>query len=221
VPSTDPAGLAGQAAALGQAGGTGAGNTVQNIAGAGSQTMPGGMDAASMLSMGPQLVGAIPQVLQGVAQPFTQGMGSPLQSLGGFQSLLSPFMGAFNNPGLFGAGTGAAGAIPAAVGPAAAAGANGLGGLGAGGGAVSAAVGRAGSLGGLSVPATWAASAQTGGAAGEPVTVGASAPQAAAPASTGAGMGGGAPLAAMAGREASTAGGPRYGTPIRVLPRPR
>jgi len=220
LPTTNPAGLAAQAASVGQASGTSAGNTVQNISGAASQTMPAGMD--SMLSMGPQLMGAIPSVLQGLAQPLSGGgLTSPLQSLGGFQSLLSPFMSAFGNPGMFGASAGAAGAIPAAIGPAAGSGLGGVGGLG--GGAVSAAVGRAGSLGGLSVPATWAASSQTGGATGEPVVVGASAaaPETAAPSTTGAGMGGAAPMAAMGGHQGGAANGPRYGTPIRVLPRPR
>src|SRR6185437_2126117 len=93
MPTTNPAGLAAQAASVGQATGTSAGNTVQNMAGAASQTMPGGMDSASMLSMGPQLMGTIPSVLQGLAQPLSGGgLTSPLQSMGGFQSLLSPFM---------------------------------------------------------------------------------------------------------------------------------
>jgi PPE-repeat protein len=223
APTTNPAGLAAQAASVGQAAGTGAGNTVQNMAGAATQTtLPAGMDSASMLSMGPQLIGTIPSVLQGLAQPLSGGgLTSPLQSLGGFQSLLSPFMSAFSNPGMFGASAGAAGAIPAAAGPAAGAGLGGVGGLGGG---VSAAVGRGGSLGGLSVPATWAASSQTGGAGGQPGVVNASAAAAetAAPSTaSGAGMGGAAPMAAMGGLGGGAAGGPKYGTPIRVLPRQR
>ena len=61
-----------------------------------------------MLSMGPQLIGTIPQVLQGLAQPAMGGFSAPMQSLGQFGSLLSPFMGMVANPGLMdGLGTGA------------------------------------------------------------------------------------------------------------------
>jgi PPE-repeat protein len=223
APTTDPSGFATQAAAVAQASGQAAGNTAQQASTAGSQAteMPAGLDTQSMLSMGPQLMGTIPQVLQGFAQPAMQGLGGPMQSLGQFQSLLSPFMGMIANPGLMdGLGAGA-GAPAAAAGPALAGGVGSAGGLGGGG--ISAGLGGAGRLGGLSVPATWAASAQTGGTPGAPRSVTGSAATSAAPASAGGTGGmGGARMAAMAGRDGNSGGGePRYGTPVRVLPRPR
>jgi PPE-repeat protein len=223
APTADPSGFATQAAAVAQASGQAAGNAAQQAGTAGSQAteMPAGMDANSMLSMGPQLIGTIPQVLQGFAQPAMGGLSSPLQGLGQFQSLLSPFMGMVANPGLMGGLGAGAPALAEAAGPALAGGMGGASGLGGG---ISAGLGGAGRLGGLSVPATWAASAQTGGASGAPLSVTGSAAASAAPASAGgaAGMGGGAPMAAMAGRDGNSGGGePRYGNPVRVLPRPR
>jgi PPE-repeat protein len=220
--TADPSGFATQAAAVAQASGQAAGNAAQQASTAGSQAteMPAGMDAGSMLSMGPQLIGTIPQVLQGFAQPAMGGLSSPLQSLGQFGSLLSPFMGMVANPGLAGGlGAGAPLAAAEAAGPVLS---GGLGGAGGVGGGISAGLGGAGRLGGLSVPASWAASAQTGGASGAPLSVTGSASASAAPASAGgAGGMGGAPMAAMAGRDSSNGGEPRYGTPVRVLPRPR
>ena len=219
MPTTNPAGLVSQAAAVGQASGEAAGNVSQNVASAGTQVSGmGGAEAQSMLSMGPQLMGMIPQVLQGFSQPL-QGLGSPLQSLGQFQGLLSPFMGMLANPGLGGLGAGGATSAVTSAPGALGGGMGGLGG-GGGGGAVSAGLGRAGSLGGLSVPATWAASSQSGGGATPVSMTGAGAPQAAAPASGGAGTGM-APMSAMGGRggEGGSGGEPRYGTPVKVLPR--
>jgi PPE-repeat protein len=222
APTADPSGFATQAAAVAQASGQAAGNAAQQASTAGSQAteMPDGMDAGSMLSMGPQLIGTIPQVLQGFAQPAMGGLSSPLQSLGQFGSLLSPFMGMVANPGLTrGLGAGAPLAAAEAAGPALS---GGLGGSGGVGGGISAGLGGAGRLGGLSVPATWAASAQTGGTSGAPLSVPGSASASAVPASAGgAGGMGGAPMAAMAGRDSNSGGEPRYGTPVRVLPRPR
>ena len=86
-------------------------------------------------------------------------------------------------------------------------------------------MGGAPKLGGLSVPATWAASAQPRGGANGAMsssTAGVNANSAAAPGGASGGMGGGAaPMAAMNGREQSGNNGPSYGSPIRVLPRPR
>ena len=225
-PTANPAGFASQAAGVAEAGGTAAGQAAQKASTAGADAaamMPGGMDAQSMLSMGPQFMGMIPQVLQGFSQPL-QGLSSPMQGLGQFQSLLSPFMGMVGNPAMMG-GLGASGAGPAAAalgsGPAMAGGAGGgFGGAGAGG--ISAGLGNAARVGGLSVPATWAASAQ-GSASGSPLSVGgAAASSGSAPASAGATGMGGAPMAAMAPRDSDHSGGePRYGTPVKVLPRPR
>ncbi|MDV3133308.1 PPE family protein [Mycobacterium sp. 29Ha] len=219
--TANPAGFAGQAASVAQASGTAAGNVAEKASTAGTQaSQMGGTDAQTMLSMGPQLMGTIPSVLQGFAQPAMGGLSAPMQSLGQFGSLMSPFMGMMGNPGLT-SGLGAAAPVAAAAGgPALGAG---MGGLGGAGGGISAGLGGAGRLGGLSVPATWAASSQGGAVAAEPLSVTGGASAAAAPASGGgAGMGGGAPVAAMAPRDSEGGSGePRYGTPVRVLPRPR
>ncbi len=222
APMADPGGVAGQAAAVAQAGGQAAGQAGQHAAEAAQQSaaLPAGMDSSTMLSMGPQLMGMVPQLLQGLAQPAMQGFSAPLQSMGQVQSLLSPFLSMVSNPGMLG-GLGAGTAGPAALGGLGA-GLPGVGGAGGGGlGAVSAGLGGAGRLGGLSVPPTWAASAQESGTA-TAVLTGAPAPAGAAPATAGGGTGGMAPMGALGHRDSGDgACGPRYGTPVRVLPRPR
>src|SRR6185312_4054360 len=211
APTANPAGFAGQAASLAQASGTAAGNAAEKASTAGTQAaqLPGGMDAQTMLSMGPQLMGTIPSVLQGFAQP----------AMGGFSGLMSPFLGMMGNPGLTSGLGAAAPAAAAAGGPALGAG---MGGLGGAGGGISAGLGGAGRLGGLSVPATWAASSSGGAAPAAPLSVTGGASAQAAPVSAGGAGMGGAPVAAMAPRDSDGGGGePRYGTPVRVLPRPR
>ncbi len=216
LPNSDPIGLAAQAAALGQSGGQAAGQQPMNFASS-AGGLPSGLDGETMLSMGPQLVSMVPQALQGLSSPLSQGLGGG--GLGQFQSLLSPFM-SFMNPGMFGAG-GASSALTSAGGP-------GLSGLSGAASQVEAVAGRAGSLGGLSVPATWTA----GGTAESASTVRAVAPvaasggggmsAAAAPATTtgGSGMYGGTPMAAgMHGRGTDSDGTPRYGKPVKVVRR--
>lgn len=231
-PMTDPAGFAGQAAAVAQASGQAAGQASQQAVAVSQQTssLPGGMDAQTMLTMGPQLMSIVPQLLQGLAQPAMQGLSGPLQGVGQFQSLLSPFMSMASNPSLMGGTLGTLGAVETApLMTAAGIGGGGFGslaaGLGGGGiggaglGPISAGLGGVGRIGGLSVPASWAAGSQTG--AGAPVLSAARAATAAAPASAG-GSPGMAPMNAMgAGRDSGGESGPRYGTPVRVLPRPR
>lgn len=215
LPNSDPIGLAAQSAALGQSGGNAAGqqpmNLLSNTAG-----LPAGLDRQTMLSMGPQLVSTIPQVLQGFSSPLSSGL-SPASGLGQFQSLLSPFMSVLSNPGMLG---GASGAASGLGGP----GLAGLGGASSVGAQVEAMAGRAGSLGGLSVPATWTAgTAESVGSARAVTPVagpGGAAASSAVPASAPAGgMYGGAPMAAGMGARGEGAGGPRYGTPIKVLRR--
>ncbi|MBN3459460.1 PPE family protein [Mycobacterium sp. DSM 3803] len=219
LPTTNPAGLAAQGASVAQASGQAAGNASQHAATAGTEvaSMPAGMDAQSMLTMGPQLVSMIPQALQGFSQPAT----APLQSLGQFQSLLSPLMSSLNNPGLTSAMETSA-LVPAAAGGAPVSALGGGGGL-LGGAPVSAALGGGGNLGGLSAPATWAASASQNGTTvttSAVVPASGSAPSAAAPASTGGSGMAGAPVAAMARDGQGEGGPPRYGSPIRVRPEP-
>ncbi|BDE17169.1 MULTISPECIES: PPE family protein [Mycobacterium] len=225
LPNSNPMGLAAQAAALGQAGGTAAGQQPFNLASqsSGLTSLPAGIDAQTMLTMGPQLVTMIPSALQGLSSPLSSGLGSPAGGLGQFQSLLSPFMGMLNNPGLMGMGTGGAGAAGGLTGS----GLSGLSGGASAGGGVEAIAGRAASLGGLSVPATWTAggpseSGTTAARAAAPVVAPpGAATGAAVPASaSGAGMYGGAPMAAgLGGRGSDGAGTPRYGTPVKVFDR--
>lgn len=216
LPNSDPVGLAAQSAALGQSAGNAAGQQSTNLLS--NAGLPAGLDGQTMLSMGPQLVSTIPQVLQGFASPLSSGL-SPASGLGQFQSLLSPFMSVLSNPGMLGGATGAASGVG---GP----GLAGLGGASSVGAQVEAMAGRAGSLGGLSVPATWTAgTAESVGSARAVTPVaapgGAAAASSAVPASAPAGgMYGGAPMAAgMGARGGDSAGGPRYGSPIKVLRR--
>lgn len=218
LPNTNPAGLAAQAGAVSQSAGQGIGQQSSKVTDVMGQLtgLPGGMDASTMLTMGPQLVEMIPQALQGIASPLSGG-GS---GLGQFQSLLTPFMSMFGNQGLLGGmGTSAAGGIGGGIaGP----GLSGLGGASAAGAGVEAVAGRAASLGGgLSIPATWAAGAgQTASAASvaAPLTGGGASASAVPASASGGGMYGGAPLAAgMGGR--TNSGEPRYGTPIRITRR--
>ena len=214
LPNSDPIGLAAQGAALGQSGGTSAGQQPMNFAS--NAGLPAGLDGETMLSMGPELVSSIPQALQGLSSPLSGGLGS--SGLGQFQSLLSPFM-SFMNPSMFGAG--GASTLTSAGGP-------GLAGLGGAASEVEAVAGRAGSLGGLSVPATWTAggagveSASTARAVAPVAASGGGTSAAAAPATTtgGSGMYGGTPMAAgMHGRGTDSDGTPRYGKPVKVLRR--
>ncbi|MBV9088292.1 MAG: PPE family protein [Mycobacteriaceae bacterium] len=226
LPNTDPAGLAAQAAAVGQASGDATGTQSQKIVETSGQAATGmqGMDAQALMSAGPQLMQMVPQLLQGFAQPL-QGAAQPLSSLGQFQSLLSPVMGAFSNPaagtsGLDGAG--AALAAPALGGLGSGGGGLGVGGLGGGGAAVSAALGRAGSIGGLSVPATWAANAPASASVAAELPMGSAAPATTAAGPGPGGMyGGGMPMAAGATGAGGRGGSDnhRYGTPITVVPR--
>lgn len=215
VPNSDPVGLAAQAAAVGESSGQAAGQQPMNFASS-ATGMPAGLDGEAMLSMGPQLVSTIPQALQGLSSPLSQGLGG--SGLGQFQSLLSPFM-SFMNPGMFGGTT--ASTLTSAGGP-------GLAGLGGAASEVEAVAGRAGSLGGLSVPATWTAgtsaeSASTARAVAPVAVGGAGTSATAAPATaTGAGSGvyGGTPMAAgMHGRGSDSDGAPRYGKPVKILRR--
>jgi PPE-repeat protein len=225
APTVNPAGAADQAVSVSQAAAQSAGNAAQKATSATNQlssnTSSTAGGASDIMSMAPQFLSSVPQVLQGMAQPLMSA--NPMSSLGSFQSLLSPFMS-----GLGGSGMGGAPALAAATSPLSSAiggAGGGLGGIGGGTGALSAAMGGAPKLGGLSVPATWAASAQSAGGANNATsaTSGINANSSAAPGGTSGGMGGGgaAPMAAMNGRGQSGGNGPSYGSPIRVLPRPR
>ena len=230
-PMTDPGGLAGQAASVAQATGEAVGTASQHAATVSQQTsaLPAGMDAQTMLTMGPQMMAMVPQMLQGMAQPALQGFTGPLQAgMGQFQSLLSPFMSMVSNPASMMSGLGSVEAAPlmtaAGLSGSAAGGlgslTGGVGGIGAGGlGPISAGIGGAGRLGGLTVPASWVSGQQTGGSA--PVLAASRASVAAAPVTTGGGPGMAPMSGAGAGRDSGADSGPRYGTPVRVLPRPR
>jgi PPE-repeat protein len=216
-PMTEPSGLATQAAAVAQASGEAAGQAAQQAAAA-TQQGTKGMDTQTLLTMGPQLIGVVPQLLQGLAQPL-QGFTGPMQSLmGQFQSLLAPVTSALGTPGGSAAGFGTGLSAPVAAGVGGAGPITTAVGGGAGGvGPVTAGVGGAGRPGGLSVPASW--TGQASSTAGPVLT---SARSGAAPATT-SGTPGMAPMGAGgASRDGGGAAtGPRYGTPVQVLPRPR
>lgn len=210
LPNSDPVGLAAQTAALGDSAGQVAGQDSTTLAGRAS-TLPAGMDANSMLTMGPQLIETIPETLQGLSSPLNSvGSGG----LGQFQSLLSPFMSFLGNQG--GLGAGGSSIASSLAGP-------GFGGLAGGAAEVEATAGRAGSLAGLSVPATWTAGTSSESAstvrAVTPVGASGATSTSAAPASTSGGMYGGTPMGARHGRGEGSDNAPGYGKPVKVVQR--
>ncbi len=163
--TTNPAGLAGQTAAVAQTTGTSAGTGAQTIA-----------------SMGPQLLSAVPATLQGLAQPLqsTSGLSGILDDLGftSLQSYLSlgnlvvPYtaslatvnlgIGASHAAHTAGVGAAFTGAAPSAIAGEIGSGAGApvsAGPAGLGGSAVTAGVGQGTVVGGLSVPPGWATAA--------------------------------------------------------------
>ena len=105
-PTVNPAGAADQAVSVSQAAAQSAGNAAQKATSAtnqlGSNTSSTAGGASDIMAMAPQFLSSVPQVLQGMAQPLMSGI-NPLQSLGSFQSLLSPFMSGFGGSGMGGA----------------------------------------------------------------------------------------------------------------------
>uniref|UniRef100_UPI003216D02E PPE family protein n=2 Tax=Mycobacterium sp. P7213 TaxID=2478465 RepID=UPI003216D02E len=227
--ATNPAGLAGQAAAVSQAAGS----------------------SAAGNSQASQLVSVLPSVLQGLASPAQGSAGSSASSslsgiLGSLfdnsqitdsingmvntgawnvASTLSTAVGFLSSLGssagssLGTAGSAAAGGLTSAVGavaPVASLGPAGLAGLSAFGGApVSAALGQAGSVGMLSVPQNWAA--------GAPASTVSALPSAgmAMPAANGASaVPAGLPIAAGAGRGGPSGNLPQYGFKPSVVAHP-
>lgn len=224
-PTVNPAGAADQAASVSQAVAQGAGNTADKASSAVNQLSNPAQSAAGgasdFMSMAPQFMSTVPQVLQGMASPLSSA--NPMQAMSGFQSLLGPLMGAFGGQGLGGATPALAAAEAPALSAALSGAGGGLGGVGGGTGALSAALGGAPKLGGLSVPATWAASSQNAGGANASMSVsgsGVTANSSAAPGGAPGGMGG-APMAALGNKGQSSNDGHSYGSPVRVLPRPR
>jgi PPE-repeat protein len=145
IPNTNPAGLAAQAASVGQAAGTDAGQAAATASQAGTATsqMGSGLGSLSSVMQAPmQAMSAIPQALQQLSQPLSQ-VGQQ------FGSFLQPLMSMFPQM-LQGMGTG----ISAGAGSLGSLGS--LGTLGSPGGsmmpAITASMGRSGSLGSLSAP---------------------------------------------------------------------
>jgi PPE-repeat protein len=226
IPNTNPGGMAMQAAAVGQSAGLGVGQQSEKVAGAVGQlgAMPGGFDAQTMLSMGPQLIGTFPQMLQGLASPLSSGM-NPSALMGPIQSMFGPLLSGMGNPGSMFGGAGAASSL-GSIGNVAMPGLSGLsGGASATGSSVGAVAGGASSVGGVSVPTAWTAGASESAstaATATPLAAAAGTSTAAAPAAasgTGSGMYGGAPLAALGSRSNSSSEGQRYGTPVRITPK--
>jgi PPE-repeat protein len=214
--TTNPAGMAGQAAAGTQAAGTG------------TQT---GLS---------QLVSGLPNTVQGLASPlqgsdFLTNAINSTQNIGLFNSLQSYTAAAGNivawqmfasiatgmglshahaaEPFLFGAGTTGVAALAGTAGSAAPAGL-----VGAAGAPVLAGAGQASSVGGMSVPAGWSAAtpaAETGSATLAGTGWTAAAEESESVAAVPAGM----PAVASAGRGGLGFGGPRYGFKPTVMGR--
>ncbi|MEZ0363987.1 PPE family protein [Mycobacterium sp. pUA109] len=226
--NTNPAGVAGQGAAVAQATGTAAGSQTQ-----------------STLS---QLVSALPTALQNLASPATSssssqsGLSGILQNLFGSSGLsdsingmvnsgfwngtstLSTAVGFLSNFGSALAGNGSSTAAPAALGSALSAGfGSGAGALGSAGSTglsglsgVSAGVGRAGAIGALSVPPSWALPTTAMGSSTAALS---SAGMGAASESGLAAVPAGMPLGAAAARSVGDLG-PRYGFRPTVMAHP-
>jgi PPE-repeat protein len=199
VPSTDPAGLAGQAAAVGADAGQQAGTAGQGVSGAMSNLGSMGSGAGSAMSGATSAMGQAPQAatqaLQGLAQ--------------GGQQMMQPLMGMMSQFGQM---------LPAGM---AAPMSSLLGMVGPGGGGfspVSASMGGAGRLANtfglsngaapprLSVPATWAGSAERYGASRASVVTSASALSAEENTGTMAAMPRGGMMPAIAGMGAGQGG---------------
>jgi PPE-repeat protein len=188
--TTNPGGLAAQAAAVTQAAGT-----------------SGGTDVQTIMSSGPQLISAMPQALQSLASPQslagltatatdTSSSSSSSSSLSMLNSLSTPLRMATMPMSmlskLFTAGSTANAARAASTaanelgavqsaGIGSGAGAltlTGIGGIGAGTPAVSAGMGQATSVGALSVPSAWGGAAHAASAAGAPLDAAAALPAA-------------------------------------------
>ncbi|HME78625.1 MAG TPA: PPE family protein [Mycobacterium sp.] len=188
--TTNPGGLAAQAAAVTQAAGT-----------------SGGTDVQTIMSSGPQLISGMPQALQSLASPQslagltatatdTSSSSSSSSSLSMLNSLSTPLRMATMPMSmlskLFTAGSTANAARAAStaaneLGAAQSAGLGpgtgaltltGIGGIGAATPAVSAGMGQATSVGALSVPSAWGGAAPAASAAGAPFSAAAAVPAA-------------------------------------------
>jgi PPE-repeat protein len=185
--TTNPSGLADQAAATAQAAGTSAGT-----------------DAETIMSSGPQLISGMPQALQSLASPQSlaaltssttdsSSSSSSTSSLSMLSSLSTPLrmatmpMSMLSKLFTAGSTANAARTVSAAANELGAAQSAGIGsgtsalastGFGAGAPAVSASIGRATSVGALSVPSAWAAPSTSATAAAMPFGGAASIPAA-------------------------------------------
>jgi len=164
APTVDPAGMAGQAAAVGESAGQSAGQAGSQVSGAMGQMggMASGMGGmAPMLSSGTEMAGMIPQALHGLSSPLSSMMGGGglASEVGQLQSLFAPFM----NAGVFGGALNGLSGLGNSLGSLGSVGSIGqlgsMGNLGGGGGLV-ASMGNATTLRGtgpnMSVPQTWA-----------------------------------------------------------------
>jgi PPE-repeat protein len=149
IPSTDPAGLASQAAAVGESAGQDAGQAASTVGGASSNL--GGMSSAmgsvgSLASAPTQAMTAIPQALGQLSSPLGS-MSSMFGGMGGQSGFGSPSGGLLPMMGGFGGGAGSPGSF---------------GGMNfnTGMSPMMAGMGRANSVGRLSVPTGWAASSE-------------------------------------------------------------
>ena len=187
--TTNPGGLAAQAAAVTQAAGT-----------------SGGTDVQTIMSSGPQLISGMPQALQSLASPqslasltatttdtsssssssslsMLNSLSTPLRMATMPMSMLSKLFTAGSTANAARAASTAANELGAAQSAGLGSGAGALtltsiGGIGAGTPAVSAGMGQATSVGALSVPSAWGGAAPAASAAGAPLSAAAAVPAA-------------------------------------------
>ncbi len=214
VPNTNPAGLAGQAASVGQATGEAAGqagSTASQAGGAVGQMGSSLGSLGSVMSAGQGAMGAVPKALGELTKPF-----------GNMSQFLQPITSMFGQGSQFAtplmSGVGMVAPMMSGLGSAGSLGSLGSG-MGGGGNLatpVMAAMGRSPMMGGLTVPQSWTNQVQTVRSVASPEPMGRFAPEWAAsgaaegeparPPMTG-GMGGAPMMAGMAGmNQGSTVG---------------
>jgi PPE-repeat protein len=226
--TTNPGGLAAQAAAVTQAAGT-----------------SGGTDVQTIMSSGPQLISGMPQALQSLASPqslasltatatdtsssssssssslsMLNSLSTPLRMATMPMSMLSKLFTAGSTANAARAASTAANELGAAQSAGLGSGTGaltltGIGGIGGGTPAVSAGMGQATSVGALSVPSAWGGAAPAASAAGAPFSTAAAVPAAhpAAPAAMSPMM----PVTNLTGRDGAAAPS-RYELRSTVIP---
>ncbi|WP_292976301.1 PPE family protein [Mycobacterium sp.] len=224
-PATNPAGLAGQSAAVAQATGTSASTDTQAVLAQLTSTVPTALQQlASPVSSTSST--SLLSTLSSSLSPLTTGM-SMTSSLGWISSALLSNLNQVKNltmpaaAGATAAGSGLTGGLASGLTAGFGSGALGsAGSVGLGGAAVPAGVGRAASIGALSVPPSWAATAPTIAPTAAGALSGTIAGATPAATASGASLLG-APLARIGGRNTGNVANPdlRFMPRLAVVPR--